>query len=190
MGILSPLLQNLRFREVLKYINRYSVLDVGCGKGDLAFWIDEHIRYVGIDYDRDAIYKARKRAKRKGLKNTNFYVVDLDKSPLPVFDKFDTIVMIAIIEHLNEPIRILNHLKKCFTEDTFLVITTPHPKIKRFYATFAKFGLFNINAVKEHKSLILMEELKKLILESGFEILVEKPFEFGLNQLCVARFSE
>lgn len=74
-----------------------SVLDLGCGGGVAACFLAERhpgARVVGVDSSRVAISTARDLARRLGLTNVEFLVVDVDG--LDLRDQFDLVVSSAV----------------------------------------------------------------------------------------------
>jgi SAM-dependent methyltransferase len=56
-----------------------SILDLGCGKGRLAFALAPHAASVlGLDWDEEAIQRARERARDLGLTHLSFRVADVE----------------------------------------------------------------------------------------------------------------
>jgi len=63
-----------------------AALDVGTGRGRVAFWLAPRCRrVVGIDRDAESIADARRRAERSGLTNTEFLVIDAEDGEYDVF---------------------------------------------------------------------------------------------------------
>ncbi|MHA1567622.1 MAG: class I SAM-dependent methyltransferase [Alphaproteobacteria bacterium] len=90
-GLLSPFLRKQRSKAARPYL-KGRVLDVGCGAGALAKLIDPE-SYVGIDIDEDPLNRAR-----RDFPHHRF------ESALPEGSKkFDTVVALAVIEHVPDP---------------------------------------------------------------------------------------
>lgn len=84
-----------------------SVLDIGCGEGDLAAMISiagaKKVR--GIDYSIEAINLANE---RYNIDNLSFDCVD----GRDVCEVYDVIVMAGVLEHIDDPFLMLNSLMK------------------------------------------------------------------------------
>lgn len=81
--------QQLRFQTLIKIgdLNGRSILDVGCGYGDLKAFLDLHFSgfdYIGIDQMPEFIAEARKRY--EGIERTAFYQTDFSAAELPQVD--------------------------------------------------------------------------------------------------------
>ena len=85
----------LRFRETAK-LCRGSVLDIGCGTGDLAdFYTGD---YLGIDISDVAVDLATE-SRRKDAK---FEVMNCQLVNPKEIRKFDTFVIAEVLEHIND----------------------------------------------------------------------------------------
>jgi len=84
-----------------------SVLDIGCGEGDLAAMVSfaGAERVHAIDYSDKAIDISKKRI---NLDNVFFECMDGNN----VIDKYDVIVMAGVLEHIDRPFGMLNSLMK------------------------------------------------------------------------------
>ncbi len=81
--------QEIRFGVLAKYVNLKgkSLLDVGCGLGDLSVYLSNYgnvpKQYVGVDITADILFHARKK-----LKNVQFVVADIFTNS-PFLSTFD-----------------------------------------------------------------------------------------------------
>lgn len=178
-GILSPLLEMWRLNKVRNHIVGDCILDFGCGYGKLAKEIPE-IYYIGVDIDEDVLESAKKI--NKNLKGTHFYNFN---QPEWRSYKFDTIILAAVIEHFDNPKKLLIYLKKFLKPNGRIVITTPTPNAGIVLTIGSKLGLFSREALEEHKS--LLNESYFVDLSDTIGLMLEKyeRFEFGLNQLII-----
>jgi 2-polyprenyl-3-methyl-5-hydroxy-6-metoxy-1,4-benzoquinol methylase len=80
-----------------------SVLDIGCGEGDLAAMISfaGAAKVHAIDYSKEAIDLSTKRI---NLDNVFFECMDGNN----VTNKYDVIVMSGVLEHIDKPFNMLN----------------------------------------------------------------------------------
>jgi len=77
-----------------------SVLDLGCGYGELAKFV--HRPYLGIDFSPFVIRKAKQLNRGNRAK---FLVGNI--LSLPELDLFDTVAMLEVLEHLDDPIQMV-----------------------------------------------------------------------------------
>jgi len=81
--------QQLRYDALVKVGNLTgaSILDVGCGYGDLKAYLDRYfsgVDYIGIDQQPEFIAEAK--ARYDGFKHTRFYQSDFSTAALPQVD--------------------------------------------------------------------------------------------------------
>jgi 2-polyprenyl-3-methyl-5-hydroxy-6-metoxy-1,4-benzoquinol methylase len=102
-----------------------TVLDVGCGRGDLLGYIQKYKKFhylVGLDFSPAAIKIAKDSFKEPGLE---FIQGEIEKHKFSMF--FSVIYMIDIIEHiaLKELIAFFNHNLDQFLPNCILIGSTP-----------------------------------------------------------------
>jgi len=176
-GILSAFLRRKRIELALPFI-KGKVIDMGCGVGKLA----EHVEpddYVGIDKDIESIYIAKSK-----YPNHKFYTSEESED---IKDKFDTVVSLAVVEHVENPLDFIVFLKSLLTKDGSIVITTPHPRSGLIHKLGSKMGLFSSHAEKEHEELIDIKKMTTVAKQANVRIVKNKTFLFGMNQLFVLR---
>ena len=175
-----------RVRTILPWV-KGDVLDIGCGSGYLAQYIGKGQRYVGVDVNEDRIHSL----KHKYVDNSAyaFWAADVDKdmiADLAVFDAaFDTVSLLAVIEHLRNPGRLLSLLHEVLKDGGHLLITTPTSIGDRI----GHFISATTSGRKEfpypHMRIYDRASLTALTEETGFVLLCYRKFELGMNQLTV-----
>jgi 2-polyprenyl-3-methyl-5-hydroxy-6-metoxy-1,4-benzoquinol methylase len=145
--LLSPYLQSRRFQAVKPFLIG-DVLDLGCGQAELAAWLEPGQIYYGVEGDEVRVARLRDL-----FPAWSFLSFDLDQDRLDVGRQFDTITMIAVIEHLNNPSNLLTQLPALLTPNGHLVITTPSPLGDRVHRMGARLGLFSMIAVESQSNL-------------------------------------
>jgi 2-polyprenyl-3-methyl-5-hydroxy-6-metoxy-1,4-benzoquinol methylase len=178
--LLSNTIRGRRYAMALPYIAG-RVLDIGCGQADLAALMRGE-EYVGIDINPALLASGQQRYPQH-----RFYTADLETQLLPenARQTFDTIALIALLEHLAQPAGILNQLAALLSRGGRVVATTPTPLGHRVHRLGAQFGLFYREAVEEHKSILDGAVLKRLFHAAGLRVARYQQFEFGCNQLIV-----
>ena len=180
-GILSPLLERIRLNMIRECTSGKMILDFGCGYGRLAFGL-EYEEYVGVDIDKGVIDSARKL--HKGNNRVKFYFIDDFKRGSA---RFDTIILAAVVEHVEDPVKFIIELKEHLQDDGKIVITTPTPLANMILLIGSKFGLFSKEGVKEHKSLLKKEDFFEISRKAELRLELYQRFEFELNQLVIYR---
>jgi len=176
-GFFSPILRNFRISKAIPYIHG-NVLDVGCGTGYLANYIEPQ-NYTGFDISIDLIKIAK-----------NLHPFHKFSTSMPSDDcKFDTIIGLAVIEHIKEPITLMNQLTGLLSNDSNskIILTTPNPKFEWIHDYGSKINLFSRHANEEHESLLDYWMLNEIAKKSNLKLIVYKKFLFGANQLFILK---
>lgn len=174
-GLLSPFLRRKRFDAVKPYLMG-RILDYGCGSGALAGLIPAE-SYLGVDVDKLSLQLASTRFP------THHFVPALPQQ----YEKFDTVVALAVIEHISGPAEFLrelaNHLNDYPTSR--VVITSPNPFIGWIHDIGACLGLFSKQANEEHVGLLGRTSLNLAGNGAGLKLVAYSRFLFGANQIAV-----
>lgn len=179
-GKLSPYLREQRFRAAEPYLAAGRVLDIGCGIGLLTRYISAD-RYLGIDLDRDSVVEAREtHPAYRFMTLDEFAAHDSD-------EKFDTIVGLAVIEHVPDPKAWLDEMRRRLAPGGRMVLTTPHPRLEWAHTVGARLGLFSRAASEEHNVLIDQKLMGRFAGDTGLRVAEFKRFLYGANQLFVLR---
>ena len=129
----------LQVAEVLSELSlkNKTVLEVGCGTGFFAFLAKKAgaKKVVGVDYSNEAIRLAKKNHSLSGLE---FYCRDFQK----IRGKFDVIVSLGVIEHIDSPIKALRQLKNLLAKNGHLIIVCPNWSNPRGYVLLTLHYLF------------------------------------------------
>ncbi len=179
-AFVSLLLQRQRFLTVLPYL-RGDVLDLGCNTGRIRAWLKPGQQYVGVD--GSAGIAAWWQSTRPEVE---FHLRNLDCDALALGRQFDTVLMLAILEHLSWPENILKQMPEILKPGGHLVITTPSALGDRIHHLGAKFGVFSRAAAEEHQAQFTEQSLRQLLSSQGLAVSLYRRFMFGGNQLCVA----
>lgn len=133
------------------------VLDFGGNKGELKKFVKG--KYLVVNYDHSV------------MNNTHF----------------DTIISLAVIEHINvtEVFEVFKKFKSVLNKGGRVFLTTP-TKIAKFFLEFMAFiGVLDKKNIAEHKHYWSQEELYDLADKSGFLVKKYKKFQIGFNQLAI-----
>ena len=160
----------IRMKYILNQINRkniknVNILDVGCGGG----LISEPLAHLGanvtgIDFVKQNIVFAKKHSLKRNLK-INYICTDIEK--LNLNEKFDVIVMLEILEHLQDWKKFLINIKKNLKKNGKIIISTINRNLVSKYLAihFAEKILKWIPlGTHEYEKFIKPEEIKNLAL--------------------------
>ncbi len=173
-------------REQLSLHTIITVIDYGCGQDILYYkYLRYHfpdqvhrIHYIGID---PLLQKAA--SKDVTLLKSTFETV---KAP----SKADVIVMFAVIEHVEDPVRLLNQALGSLKKGGVIVATTPSPLAKPVLEFFSYvLNIISIREINEHKRYptkrTLMEMCRSIRPKHSSISVLHSYFELGLNNLLL-----
>lgn len=184
-GILSNYLSKARSKKIIPFL-KGNVLDIGCGQAAnyrLSKELDLPIQsYTGIEYDPKRI---------KSLKiefpEAKFFAVDLDKEEIPKEKQYDTILLLAVVEHIFNLKFLFEQIYDLLEDGGVVVITTPSPFGNDFvHKIGTMLGLFDKEGGQEdHIVIFNKKRLQILANEVGLVVDKYQRFQLGCNQLAV-----
>jgi len=157
--------QELRFNAVtgISNLKKTSVLDIGCGFGDLAAFLNKkklNVRYTGVDINEKFIEIAKKKYPKKF-----FEVRDVEKNPYR--KKFDWVFAIGTTNHSGS----YKYIEKLLTEMFHLC---RKGVVMDFLTTYVDYMMpGNFHASPEHIFKIAKKLSKKVVIRHDY-----LPFEF------------
>lgn len=162
-------LKNLqeKFQTCLKIITRYQpsgkLLDIGCAAGIFLDLARQHrFEVLGLEPSRFASRKARE------LFGVTVIPQELREADLPAAG-FDVVTLWDVIEHFSNPRAELREIERVLKPGGILGIITPN--IGSLAARILKDKWLEIRRMPEHLVFFSTRTLKRLLEETGFEIL-------------------
>ena len=178
--ILEPLLRRARVAKALPVIRNYprcQFLDFGCGwearlLKDVAPYIS---RGVGIDQKAPAIESEKLATLRADL-----------ESALPFEPhSFDVVAMLAVLEHLSDPLRALVEIRRVLRPQGTLILTVPSHAAKPVLEFLAyRLKLVNPAEIADHKRYYGRRDLRELSSQAGFRMCAHRYFQLGFNNFA------
>lgn len=123
-NMLRFLIRMARYKFVTKMINdKDNVLEIGCGSGLGAMYIAQNCsRVLGIDINEEEINEAKETNRRDNIEFKNIDFFNMIEN-----EKYDVIVSLDVIEHMNEEDgkKFLDKTRKHLKKDGILILGTP-----------------------------------------------------------------
>ena len=169
-----------RFRAAYPNIRKGSrVLDLGCGleAAFLDYAADRIGSGVGLDDQVAEGFRGRWQCVHADLRLT-----------LPFPDaSFDHVVMLAVLEHLVEPQKVLNEVYRVLAPDGSLILTWPSSMVDPLLQILHGLRFVSDEMESdEHQKRIPVAVLREMLRNIGFQKFLHRRFELGLNNLMVA----
>lgn len=174
-----------RFKEVLALVKSIngSFLDVGCHAGTFTEKIISKVKskkVYGVDISPSAIKLIKQR-----LPGGEFLVADAHKLPYQN-DFFDAVFCIEMLEHVDDPIKVLNEIKRVIKKNKRIYILVP-TESKLFKLIWVLWTLYYPVWRHAHVQDFKDGGLEKLIKEIGLRIINKKTFNLGMLKMIVCK---
>jgi ubiquinone/menaquinone biosynthesis C-methylase UbiE len=164
----------------ISFNDNNKLLDVGCGRGALAHFLNSDFELYGVDISKNAINEANK-------VYNDAKQIDLDKDELP-FDNdfFDIAVALDVIEHVFDPLSVISKLYRCLNNDGQLILSTPNILYEKYLKDFVRTRKFPKTSDDSfpydggHIHFFTYRDISKLMQSVGFSV---KPIGPLQNQI-------
>ena len=178
-----------RVKKIFQALSRenktpFKYLDIGCGyNATLLNSLTEYIESgAGLDVSINP--------NLKNIQKFQFIESPVEEAiPKLVNKSFKVITIMSVLEHLNDPLSVLEMSYKLLEENGFLLINVPTWLGKEFLEFSAfKLGLSPASEMNDHKMYYDKKDLWPLLVKAGFKPSNIKLnyHKFGLNLFCEA----
>ena len=178
-------LSRIAIRKHLKNNNNIKILELGCGfeAYNLLALEDKAVELIGVDYNLSPRIKDKNKFK--------IYESSIDEALVKLKnEKFDLILLISVIEHLENPVDVIKQCKDLLNPAGVMLINVPTWLGKTFLEISAfRFNLSPINEINDHKMYYNKKDLWPLLVKCGFyPIKIKMNYhKFNLNLFAIAR---
>lgn len=164
---------DVRAKELTRHIkaaifptNESTILEIGCGSGGSACYIDECKEYIGTDLSEVAVSQAN----IDYINKPNFKFMAMDAMKLQFEeDRFDVVIAREVIEHLPNPIDCIKEAFRVLKSGGIFVVTSPnrdslHLRVNRML------GYEDFKCSFDHIKEFTFQEAAEMLTEVGFKI--------------------
>jgi ubiquinone/menaquinone biosynthesis C-methylase UbiE len=169
-----------RFRAAAPHIQSQSrVCDLGCGAGAPFLHHVESRLASGVGIDEYAGKSTQEKISVIPADITG--VLPLDSG------QFDHVTMLAVLEHLAEPKKVLTEAYRLLRPGGSLIMTWPSSLVDPILEVLTRIKLVNDElGFDQHQPRIPVVKLKEMLKNIGFAQIENGTFELGLNNWLVA----
>lgn len=190
-----------RLRFVREWIGSYfdqgktvKVLDIGCGNGSqlgIPLATDLRLKITGIDPDEASIEHARRLSGSRA--NLTFMSTAVDE--LSTDERFDVIILSEVLEHLRDPLTMLQAARRLLSPQGVMIITVPNGygefeigswifrnlRVQKLIDRIAKQNeavAATDNSESGHVQFFTRARLRRMFEKEGFVIVAERAASF------------
>ena len=161
------------------------VLELGCGfRASQLVALEPRLqRGVGVDFQINP--------QLSGRDNLTFYQGTIEETlPKLQSQTFDAVLVISVLEHLSDPLLVIESVRGLLKPSGVLLINVPTWRGKAFLEFFAfRLGLSPKLEMDDHKMYYDKRDLWPLLVRAGFKpsLIKLRYHKFGLNLFAVAQ---
>lgn len=149
-----------KFKDFLPELRGLNVLDVACNAGFYSFELARRgANVIGIDNSYEDIVRAKFAKKIMGVENVNFEIVDVDNANQELSQKFDLVLCLGLLYHVEDPKSIINKMAKLGDTVIFETIANVNSQEEK---------LFNDRTITSDGYVPTVPWLKNAFNEAGF----------------------
>lgn len=136
-------IENKRISSIIKFLKLKGsdkVLEIGCGGGHILERIDKG-EITGLDLSNYALTLAKERLSNK----KNIKLIKGNAQNLPFKNKFDKLICTEVLEHVQDPEKVISEIQRISKKDSIIAISIPNEKlINSLKKIFIKLKLFKL----------------------------------------------
>ena len=158
------------YKLISKYIpnstNNLRIFEVGAGSGSNLKGFSEYAKKFNINCSLEGLEYSTTYVEKAKKDNIILYTNDLNSYVKKTKSKFDIIILSHVFEHVTQPVKFLESIKKLMHENTILYIEVPG--ILSLHKNQAYRGLLKRYLVHAHIYHFTAESLERMLIKNGF----------------------
>ncbi|HFL8824388.1 MAG TPA: bifunctional 2-polyprenyl-6-hydroxyphenol methylase/3-demethylubiquinol 3-O-methyltransferase UbiG [Candidatus Azoamicus sp. OHIO1] len=161
-------------------ITNKNIIDLGCGGGILSEKLTLHNGNVtGIDNSKELILIAKNHSKNKKTQYLNYDIENFSKTNK---NKFDIIICMEVIEHIKDPIKLINLCKEILNINGDIFLSSLNKNIKT-YLNMIFFGEYITKKIPKgthlYNNFISPKYLNEILKINNLEIIDIKGIKYN-----------
>lgn len=157
----------LKLRRVLRWREGGRLLDIGCARGEFLSVAERRFEVQGVEVSPTALERAR------ATLGDRVFAVDVLEARLPR-ETFDVITLFSTVEHLHDPVTVLQECRQLLREGGVLVIKTPNFSSLNRWILRSEWSGYKL---PEHRFFFSPHGIRQLFAQAGLEPLPSPWFD-------------
>ncbi len=158
------------------------MLDLGCGRATMLRYLPRATLYTGVEREPGLVDELR-----AGHPGHRFVVADLDGVFPALGERYDTVLLLAVLEHLGNPGEVIRRCHDLLLPGGSMVITVPTRLGELVHRVLAAARLVNPEVSRAHLWRFDASSLRELFEGLDGEVAVHRLFQLGCNRMVVFR---
>ncbi len=159
-----------------------SILEIGCGKGELLNELKKDYSVSGFDVSPSAIAYAKKSINQKDRGAGKLSVLNIEEGKIT--GKFDVILAFDVLEHLKDPRKCIMKIKKALKKNGIFIFTVPNN-----YGLYGKLMTNIFNFIdKTHISTYPRMKWIRILEEIGFTLDIRNNGLFEIVRSWIGKY--
>lgn len=171
------------FDECLGKISVQSVLEAGCGEGELTNFVNNKIHNLeklrGIELEPVTVQEANKRFPHLDIKQGSIYELPFEDN------SFDLVIACEVLEHLEDPQSAINEI--CRVSNKYILVSVPREPIWRFCNMLRGKYLNDFGNTPGHIQHWSKKGFASMIRPKGEVLALKSPFPWSMALMEIGR---